>query len=117
MAASPAAAFIRLPPQHLAPCPLTARAAGAFGGPASPLFSNSHTQRHQGRAQGRGRGQLDARLSFRVTSKRLFNKVKKEMGRTSRTILGGERGRFGSNEIPHDEVTYRCVRCGMMDGP
>lgn len=112
LAAGPAAAFVRLSPQHLAPCPLTARAAGAFGGPTSHPLSNTHT-----RQRARGRGQLNARLSFQVTSKRLFNKVKKEMGRTSRTILGGERGRFGSNEIPHDEVTYRCVRSGVIDGP
>lgn len=30
----------------------------------------------------------------------------KDLGRTSLTILGGERGRY-SSEIPHDEVTYR----------
>lgn len=57
-------------------------------------------------ASGRQRGQVDARLSFRLTSKRLFNLVKDIGRRSSRTILGGERGGRAS-EIPHDEVTYR----------
>lgn len=42
----------------------------------SPLsLIHSHTQQQQHRSRGRGRGQVEARLSFRVTSKRLFNKV------------------------------------------
>ncbi len=83
----------------------------AWGGSSSigssclttPLAASSphNAERQRGR-------QLAARLSFRVTSRRLFNKVK-DFGRRRSpfTSLGGERGRGA--DIPHDEVTFRWV--------
>lgn len=72
----------------------------------APLPTTTPTEWGGSSASGRQRGQVDARLSFRLTSKRLFNLVKDIGRRSSRTILGGERGGRAS-EIPHDEVTYR----------